>query len=236
MTHEIRRNIILTLIHRPQAQFNELSNVQSNKLSYHLNKLIDEGIIQRTDKGYELTSEGRTLATNIEGDTGASVRYPTQIVMIAARDENGRILAQQRLKEPYYGYWGLPAGKLNFGWNPEERAKRDLYEETGLTAGNIRFCAIEYIKTYEEDTLLHHHIMHVYEATNCTGELIKETHKAKNKWMSVEEYRLQQRFPGDWIFKWLSQKDFFVVEGELYMKEKAFVGAKTVSIQQLTQH
>ncbi len=236
MTHQIRKNIILHLIHHTRASFNELWNNQgeSNAFAYHLKRLEEEGVVQKYSDGYGLTPDGQSLITDIEGDTGNKTRFPTPTVIIVAQDAKGRILAQQRKKEPYHGYWAFPSGKINFGWNPEERAKRDLYEETGLTAGNIVLRGIEHVKTIDDGTLLHHHTLYVYQATNCTGELIKETHKAKHAWMSTEEFQSGQRLPGDWLFEFiLPSKNFFIIEGERYMKEGVFTGeTKAVSVKE----
>jgi 8-oxo-dGTP pyrophosphatase MutT (NUDIX family) len=49
-------------------------------------------------------------------------------------DEHDRILLQLRTDN---GLWGLPGGSLEPGESMEEVAKRELYEETGLIAGEL---------------------------------------------------------------------------------------------------
>lgn len=37
-----------------------------------------------------------------------------------------------RIKEPYKGYWAMPGGKIEKNESPEEAARRELLEETGI--------------------------------------------------------------------------------------------------------
>src|SRR5262245_38161487 len=128
MEHDLQKSIILKLIHNPSLSFNELWNKQgeSNKFAYHVNKLEADNLIAKNQEGrYSLTAEGRKLSAFIEGDTGGKAEFPTlTIFQIVWNGE--RMLCQKRLKEPFYGTWGMVSGKQNFGFNIEECAKRDL--------------------------------------------------------------------------------------------------------------
>ncbi|MEI8132010.1 MAG: NUDIX domain-containing protein [Leptolinea sp.] len=46
--------------------------------------------------------------------------------------QDGRVLLTRRINEPFQGYWTLPAGFMDAGENPEETARRECLEETGL--------------------------------------------------------------------------------------------------------
>lgn len=61
--------------------------------------------------------------------------YATVIV----QDENGRILLQQRTD---FDFWGLPGGVLELDENIEACARRELAEETGLTAGVLSLVGV----------------------------------------------------------------------------------------------
>jgi ADP-ribose pyrophosphatase YjhB (NUDIX family) len=46
--------------------------------------------------------------------------------------EQGQLLLIKRASEPYQGYWDIPGGFLEAGEHPEDGAKREILEETGL--------------------------------------------------------------------------------------------------------
>jgi 8-oxo-dGTP pyrophosphatase MutT (NUDIX family) len=51
-------------------------------------------------------------------------------------NDNLEILLQKR-KSTSYGMWGLPGGLMELGESTEDTARREIYEETGLTAGKL---------------------------------------------------------------------------------------------------
>lgn len=48
------------------------------------------------------------------------------------------VLLIKRKKDPYKGYWALPGGFLEIEETPEEGAKRELKEETGLVINILK--------------------------------------------------------------------------------------------------
>jgi ADP-ribose pyrophosphatase YjhB (NUDIX family) len=233
MDHDLRKQIVLKLIHTPRATYAQLwdKSVESNLFAYHLKKLEEEGLVLKYDDGYGLTAEGKKMSAFIEGDTGGKAEMPTPTVIILVRDGN-KLLCQQRLKEPFYGYWGLPSGKINFGWDPKECAIRDLEEETGLVAEDAVLREIEFTKSFDaaadgspnlgdagKGKLLHHHIMFTYEVTAYSGTLKERTHKALNRFLTMNELGAMRRFPGDWSTRYAKPLQGLVIaEKERYIK------------------
>lgn len=60
-------------------------------------------------------------------------------VCVLALDGEGRALLVSQFRYPYKKVLReIPAGKLEYGEDPEEAARRELAEETGATAGEFR--------------------------------------------------------------------------------------------------
>ncbi|MBW2967256.1 NUDIX domain-containing protein [Candidatus Woesearchaeota archaeon] len=227
ISHPMQRGIVLKLIHSPGATFTELlaDERDSNKFAYHLGKLDALGLIVKSDGKYTLSEEGKKLSSFIEGDTGEKAAFPTFNHVLICKDGD-KILVQKRLKEPFYGYWGLISGKINYGWNVEECALRDIEEETGLVAGKAELVGMNQTKTYEDGKLLHHHIMFYVRLSDFSGTLISKTHKGENRWVEFSEYLKLERFPDQWLREVLDATSFVNLEMERYMKDGKFVDCK----------
>ena len=85
----------------------------------------------------------------------------------AIRDDTGRLLLIQRLRQPEAGAWGLPGGKIDFGEPAMETARREIAEELGIEIGILRLaCIAETINQGDG----RHWIAPVYEARITSGE------------------------------------------------------------------
>ncbi|MBW2964683.1 NUDIX hydrolase [Candidatus Woesearchaeota archaeon] len=221
--HPLQKSVLLKLIHTPEATFTELLGDErdSNKFAYHLGVLEKNSIIEKKDGKYVLSAEGRKLSAFIEGDTGSKALFPTFTHVLIIKDRD-KILAQRRLKEPFYGYWGLISGKINFGLNIEECAKRDIEEEAGLKAEHASFFGVNQSKTFEGDKMIHHHIMFYVELSGISGTMKPQTHKGENRWMTIEEFKSKERFPDPWFDTVLNAKGFVNIETDRYMKDGRF--------------
>lgn len=63
---------------------------------------------------------------------------PTANILLEHPD-NGKLLLVKRGREPYKDCWDIPGGFVEEGEEGEAAALRELFEETGLHAKNLRF-------------------------------------------------------------------------------------------------
>lgn len=93
----------------------------------------------------------------------AKLLRPKYIVAVAALifDERGRILL---FKHTYRKLaWGIPAGALEYGEQPEDGILREIHEETGMTAKVERLLRGESSSHY-------HHVSLIYLCSLVSGE------------------------------------------------------------------
>ncbi|WP_442600688.1 NUDIX hydrolase [Paenibacillus sp. KN14-4R] len=93
--------------------------------------------------------------------------------VIIVVDEEGKLLLQQR-KYPN-GSWGLPGGLMELGESVEDTARRELFEETNLTAGKLELINIysgpgNFVRAANGDEF--YVVATAFYTTEITGELL----------------------------------------------------------------
>ncbi len=189
--HEAQMKIMRHLLFVPRAQFSELmktSDMTSDHFTFHLKKLIDQGYVTKTeDEKYTLSRNGKEYANRMDTDEVVIEKQPKISVLLVVENRDGKLLAQQRLKQPYYGFWGRQSGKVRWGETLEAAALRELKEESGLTA-DFSFAGVYHQMDFEKngDFLEDKYFMVMY-GINPQGELVADMEGHHNEWLSVEE-------------------------------------------------
>ena len=194
--HKAHVAILHVLLFRPDARFAELqkvSELHSDHFNFYLKQLVDEKLVAKNSDGaYHLTQKGKEFANRFDTDERKVERQPKVAVCLWIIDGDGRMLTQQRLKQPYYGYWGRPTGKIRWGETIMEAAARELMEETGLTA-DLSFDSVYHKMDFNEETgdMLEDKIFFMMKGVNPRGDLIKEFEGGKNAWMTADDFMTQ---------------------------------------------
>lgn len=194
--HPAHVAILRVLLFRPAARFTELqkaSELSSDHFNFYLKQLLDEDFAAKSSKGsYHLTPKGKEFANRFDTDERKVERQPKVAVCLMIRRGDGTQLVQQRLKQPFYGYWGRPTGKIRWGETILEAAARELMEETGLEA-DLSFEQIYHKMDYNQETgdMLEDKIFFVVAGSHPLGRLVEEFEGGRNVWMTPEEYAAQ---------------------------------------------
>ena len=194
--HPAHVAILHVLLFRPDARFAELqkaSELSSDHFNFYLKQLLDEKFVAKNDKGaYHLSQKGKEFANRFDTDERKVERQPKVAVCLMIRRDDGKQIVQQRLKQPFYGYWGRPTGKIRWGETILEAGARELMEETGLEA-DLVFESIYHKMDFNQESgdLLEDKIFFIVAGTNPRGELIEEFEGGRNAWMTQAEYAAQ---------------------------------------------
>ena len=127
----------------------------------------------------------------LDTDDNTIERQPkTAVILAIERQHNGQtqFAFQERLKNPYFGFWGLPSGKIRWGETVLETAQREALEETGLSA-DFRVAGVyhEQVKLEDGDETVEDKIFFVCHGTNPRGELLADFEGGHNEWMTFEQ-------------------------------------------------
>lgn len=115
-------------------------------------------------------------------------RYPQPGVGIAVFDGTGRVVLVRRGKGVYRDLWSLPGGRQEWGERMEEAARRELKEETGLTAHALmRSGYLEPIVRGSDGAVKAHYLLTVFACTRFEGTLVAGDDAAQAAWATREE-------------------------------------------------
>ncbi len=186
--HEAQMKILRHLLLSPHAGFAELqkkTELTSDHFNFHIKKLIDVGYIEKNDTNrYTLTRVGKEYSNRMDTDDNVIEKQPKLSVALIIENEYGEFLAQQRLKQPYFGFWGRPTGKIRWGETMIEAAERELLEETGLTA-NLTVAGFYHKMDYDRSSgdLLEDKVFVLIYGHKPRGTLIVDDEGHHNEWL-----------------------------------------------------
>jgi hypothetical protein len=82
-------------------------------------------LVQKTADRYALTTSGRLSAHEFNNHTLSKIERPLTVVTMAV-SYKGKYLLQKLLKQPFFGYYGFPGGKVDFGETLEKAGIRGI--------------------------------------------------------------------------------------------------------------
>lgn len=192
--HEAQTSILRELLFVQQAGYGQLqkpTGLTSDHFNFHIARLAQLGLVEKLARGrYRLTPKGKEYANKLDTDNKTIERQPKVAVLLAVeREHQGHreLLFQQRTKNPYFGYWGFPSGKIRWGETIAETAARELMEETGLEA-DFEVAGLYHEHTYLEDEqeATEDKMFFVVHCTNPRGQLMEQFEGGLNRWVPVE--------------------------------------------------
>lgn len=190
--HEAQTAILRELLFHPHAGFAELqkpTGLSSDHFNFHIARLVELGLVEKTTRGqYRLTIKGKEYSNKLDTDSNTIERQPKVAVCLVIHDAEGRTLMQQRLKQPYFGYWGRPTGKIRWGETILDAAARELKEETNLEA-DFTFRGTQHKMDYNQQTgeLLEDKIFFIMHGANPRGDMFEQFEGGRNQWMTWDE-------------------------------------------------
>lgn len=191
--HVAQMSILRHLLLSPSATFAVLqkaAGLTSDHFNFHLKKLVEVGYIEKNNDGhYVLTRTGKEYANRMDTDENVIEKQPKFSVVLIIENNNGKLLVQERLKQPYYGFWGRPTGKIRWGEELLAAGARELLEETGLTA-DLQFKGLYHKMDFAQESgdMLEDKYFCILYGKNPKGTLISEMEGHRNEWATDEEF------------------------------------------------
>lgn len=229
--HQAQTAILRELLFKSSAGFAQLqkaTNFTSDHFNFHVARLVELALVEKLKDGqYALTTTGKEYANKLDTDSNTVERQPKSAVILALeRDYHGekQFVFQERLKNPYFGFWGLPGGKIRWGESITEAAQRECHEETGLHA-DFRVTGVyhERVIIQETNEMMEDKIFFVCHGTNVKGKLVPDFEGGHNEWLSYEAaYKKKKKFESFKTEIDIVSSDEWLVERVITYDKKSF--------------
>jgi ADP-ribose pyrophosphatase YjhB (NUDIX family) len=200
---KVERQKIFTLFTKnSKLKFNEIEKaikIRSNMISYYLDQMKKEGILQKKGDYYSLTNDAEryipTLTHLLENEVS-----PLPVVLIALTNKN-KILLIKRNKRPYQNYWSMIGGKIKLKESFEEASIRHIFEKTGINAKFKQIKSVFHEHVTKDNQIKHSFILFFIQMTT-TEEKFKESEHGKLKWFEIDKLKQKEIIPSDfWLIK-----------------------------------
>lgn len=219
--HDAQMSILRELLFHPSVGFAKLqksTGLSSDHFNFHLQKLIELNLVQKISRGsYALSIKGKEYANKLDTDSHTVERQPkTSVILVIEKKIDGikHYVFQERLKQPYFGFLGLVSGKVRWGETIVETARRELMEETGLTA-DCRIAGVyhEIAYQYDTDDQLEDKIFFIIHCVGLKGKMITEFEGGRNSWMRLDDVMSKSK-----VFKNLDRKIGLVYSDDSFIE------------------
>ena len=92
---------------------------------------------------------------------------PRVSAVVACVDDAGRVLLVKQPGGPFAGAWLLPGGNVERDESVEDAARRELLEETGYRAGDLRPVAVYEVRSVPAGGF--HFLVHLFRGAELDG-------------------------------------------------------------------
>ncbi len=195
---DIQHKIFELFIKNKRMRFSDIEKaleMKSNLLSYHLEGLVKQGMLEKENDDYVLTKQAETMMPVFAQITGKEKGVLP--VVLAAIIHDGQILMLKRSKRPYQGYWGMPGGKLQLQESIPDCALREAEEETGLKCSFSHTAAVIHERVKENDAYKHAFVLFLTVLKPISTKL-KESEEGKLEWFPLDNLQPERIIPSDY--------------------------------------
>ncbi len=199
-----RESIFKLFVKNEKLKFNEIEKalkIRSNMVSYHLEQMRKDGMIEKINDYYLLTSGGEKYLPMLSHIVGEDLS-PLPVVL-AAIVNNGKILLIKRNKRPYKNYWSMIGGKILLDETIQDACVRIVKKKTNLNPKFVSTNSVLHERVID-DTVKHGFILFFTKVIVDDLDLNKSDY-GDLEWFNIDEIDNLKIIPSD---KWLLENKF----------------------------
>ena len=203
LAKEERAKIFRLFLNNQKLKFSEIekeTKIRSNMVAYHLEKMSEEGLIEKRGDYYYLTKNAEKYIPIFSNIIGEELS-PLPVVLVALINKN-KILLIKRDKRPYKGYWSLIGGKMLLEESFKEASLRQVKEKTSLNGKYVSINGVMHERVKGEDIIKHSFILFFTKIETKEIKFIESKH-GQLKWLNIKDVGKKEKIiPSDlWLIK-----------------------------------
>ena len=195
----IQYHILLELTRHATRRYSQLRprDVEGNLFTYHLQGLMRDGLIEKTERHYQFTRKGLQFASTLSLETGKTRQQPQILNAIICQNNAQEYLMIRWRRQPALGLVSFPHGMMHYGEKASDMAAQELAEKAGLTAELI-YRGDVYIRVMQDDICERHMLVHVFEARSPKAGRADELRPevSEHFWASLDAFGAADFVPG----------------------------------------
>ena len=172
----MEKEILKLFLTENKLKFSEIEKslkIRSNKLDYHLKKLIHKNILEKEKEFYKLTKTSEYLIPYV------SEKNPVLSVILIIIGNKQKIFLCKRIKRPYKNKLSLPGGRILLGETIPSSIKRIMKEKHNISAKFKKINSISLEQIKKKNKIIHTFLLILTTAT--VKDKIPLTEIQKNK-------------------------------------------------------
>ncbi|MBD3259666.1 NUDIX domain-containing protein [Candidatus Woesearchaeota archaeon] len=214
-----REQIFKLFMQNTKLKFNEIEKalkIRSNMVSYHLEQMQKEGLIEKKDDYYYLTKEAEKYLPILPHVIGEGLS-PLPVVLVAVIND-GKILLMKRNRRPYKDYWSMIGGKMLLEESFGQASKRIVEKKAKLNAEFVSINSVLHERV-EGDEMVKHSFILFFTKMKTEKTEFRRSEYGDLRWFDLNEIDKLKIIPSDlWLIK--NKLDSTIDVKEAYMKEK----------------
>jgi ADP-ribose pyrophosphatase YjhB (NUDIX family) len=195
--HAAQTKILRELLFVPKINFAglvKITGLDGDHAKFHIKRLVELGYIDKKSSSYSLSIIGKEYSNKLDTDDNTIERQPkSTTIMIVKNPRTGKFLIQQRLKNPFFGFWTFFGGKIRWGETVAETAVRETEEETGLITRpedwQWRGVYHEIVRHGSSGEIVEDKLFYIMYTEKYSGKLMANFEGGRNVWMTLDEVR-----------------------------------------------
>ncbi len=200
----MENKILEVFLYNKKLKFNEiekLTKIRSNKLAFHIKKLLNKEILTKKDDYYLLSDSSEFMIPYL------SSKKSTLPVILIAIEKNRKVFLYPRIKRPFKDYLSLPGGRLLIGESIKEGTRRIMKEKFNMICHFKKINSISQEHVKKNKTKIHSFLLIFVTASSKEEINYYDIEENKNKIISSDFHLLKNDSDTEIKIKTLTSKD-----------------------------